>query len=127
MKEKVILDKKKFLAVIDNFDSIHEFEITELKNIPVLKVKPASLDDQIRARELSTSSFVKNMFGKGDKNIESFHPKTVFEIEIFNKCVTDPKFTMEEVIRISKKYPELINKVCAFALGIKPDFNSLED
>jgi hypothetical protein len=126
MKEKIVLNKEKFLSVINNFDSTQDFEITELKNIPILKVKSASLDDQIRARELSSSSFVKAMFEKNKKE-NNFHPKTVFEIDIFHKCVIEPEFTMEEVIKVSKKYPELINKVCAFALGIKPNFDSLED
>lgn len=127
MKEKIVLNKEKFLSVINNFDSTQDFEITELKNIPTLKVKSASLDDQIRARELASSSFVKAVFEKGGTSAESFHPKTVFEIDIFHKCVITPEFTMEEAIKVSKKYPELINKVCAFALGIKPNFDSLED
>lgn len=127
MKEKIILNKEKFLDIIDRFDSIRDFEIKELKNIPVLKVKSASLDDQIRAQELSTSSFVKSMFEKSEKEEESFHPKALFEIDIFHKCVIEPKFTMEEVIKVSKTYPELVNKVCTFALGIKPNFDSLED
>jgi len=127
MKEKVLLDKGKFLNIIDRFDSVQDFEITELKNIPVLKVKSASLDDQIRAQELSTSSFVKSMFEKSKENEKTFHPKALFEIDIFHKCVIEPEFTMEEVIKVSKSYPELVNKVCAFALGIKPNFDSLGD
>lgn len=127
MKEKVILNKEKFLDIIDRFDSVRDFEITELKGIPILKVKSASLDDQIRAQELSTSSFVKLMFEKGRENEKTFHSKTLFEIDVFHKCVIEPKFTMEEVIKVSKSYPELINKVCTFALGIKPNFDSLGD
>lgn len=127
MKEKIILNKEKFLGIIDRFDSVRDFEITELKNIPVLKVRSASLDDQIRAQELSTSSFIKSMFEKSGENEKTFHPKALFEIDIFHKCVIEPEFTMEEVIKVSKVYPELINKVCTFALGIKPNFDSLED
>lgn len=125
MKEKVILNKEKFLNIINEFDSVRDFEITELKNISILKVKSASLDDQIRAQELSISSITKNIFQKNEE--KTFHPKTLFEIDIFYRCIIEPKFTMEEVIRISKVCPELINKVCTFALGIKPGFDSLED
>lgn len=125
MKEKVILNKEKFLNIINEFDSVRDFEITELKNISILKVKSASLDDQIRAQELSISSITKNIFQKNEE--KTFHPKTLFEIDIFYRCIIEPKFTMEEVVRISKVCPELINKVCTFALGIKPGFDSLED
>lgn len=127
MKEKIILNKEKFLDIIDRFVSVRDFEITELKGVPVLKVKSASLDDQIRAQELSTSSFMKSMFEKSGDDEKTFHPKTLFEIDVFHKCVIEPEFTMEEVIKVSRKYPELINKVCTFALGIKPNFDSLED
>ena len=121
MKEKIVLNKKKFLDIIYNFNSIQTFEITELKGIPILKIKPASLNDQIKAQEL-LSVFIK----KEDlKNL--FHPKALFEIEIFHKCVIDPIFTIEEIVKISEVYPELINKVCTFALGIKPNFDSLEE
>lgn len=125
MKEKVILNKEKFLNIINEFDSVRDFEITELKNISILKIKSASLDDQIRAQELSISSITKNIFQKNEE--KTFHPKTLFEIDIFYRCIIEPKFTMEEVVRISKVCPELINKVCTFALGIKPGFDSLED
>lgn len=124
MKEKVILDKEKFLCMINNFDPVQDFEIKELKDIPILKVKNASLDDQIRAQELAESSFMKTMFDKSNKS--AFHPKVSFEMQIFCKCVLKPKFTMEEVIKISDVYPELINRVCTFALGIRPDLDSLE-
>lgn len=129
MKEKMLLDKKKFLDIIDNFDSVYEFEMKEFVgfvNIPVLRVKSASLDDHIKAQELSASSFMKSMLEKNKSDEKAFHPKTLFEIDIFHKCVIEPEFTMEEVIRISKICPELINKVCTFVLGIKPDFDSLE-
>ena len=84
MKEKILLDKEKFLQIIDAAKTVQDFPITELKGVPVLKVKSASLDDQIRAQELSKSSLISSLLPKNEDNPEedksSFHPKGFISI-----------------------------------------------
>jgi hypothetical protein len=38
---------------------------------------------------------------------------------IFERCVLQPKFKIEEVIELSETHPELVNDVAAFALGVE--------
>lgn len=103
------------------------------ENERILKVKGASLDDHIKCQELSTQQglLIKYVFDCFDKNIlvdqdkilelinsKKLNDKTLFEISLFEKNVIEPKFTTQEILTMSEKFPEFVNSVANFSLGI---------
>ena len=138
MAEKIVIDKKKILDDMENFEIVREFPVPEYSEdggeTPYFIVRMASLDDQIIARELSSRpiasllSVIKKA-KEGKPVVESdiidilkkpdMHEKTMMEINLFHRCVMNPKFTLEEAWNLSRKKPKLVNRVCAFVLGVE--------
>jgi hypothetical protein len=111
---------------------VPEFKL-EGEEIPHFKVKMATLDDQIQSRHLSEhptrllASVLKKVM-KGEKvDVKSLrediyrdvHPKTLLTCFIFQRCVLNPKFNIDQVIELSETHPDLVNNVATFALGVK--------
>lgn len=135
---KVLVEKAKLLEYIKDFEAVRELPVPELAKIlkvkdPILKVKGATLDDHIKARELSSGPMIMlgelfNMMQKGEspdlavlrKKLvnEGRHPKTNFELRIFHTCVVEPQFSMGEVVNLAEVMPGVVNRVVSFALGI---------
>src|SRR5210317_605982 len=132
-KEKVLIDKDKLMNFVGSFEKVHNFPVPELKKIlgkkTVFKVKGASLDDHIRANELASAVpiLLSHMVDKLEKNEpidnksfttmidkKEIHNSTFFEINLFHKCVIDPKLTISEILELSEVMPELINNVVTF-------------
>jgi hypothetical protein len=116
------------------FYSVPELKENGNKDIPVFKVKTASLDDQIKAHELSQAPnrlmirFMESMrdgkeidYAEFRKQLyyDDLHPKTVQACEIFQRCVLQPKFKINEVFKLSETHPDLVNDIAAFALGVE--------
>ena len=136
---KVLLDRIQLLKGLSDFKSEDEVPFPELEGlfgavkgeIPVLKIKGASLDDQITANlimQKARISAVKMIQNFGDKknlkhlNLDgitknsAMNEKTQLEISIFHRCVVQPSFSLEEVIWLSEKLPEIVNRVAQTAL-----------
>jgi hypothetical protein len=143
--EKVKVDKDKLFERVAEIDRIYDFPVKDMANedrIPILRVKKASLDDQIKAEATSSITTVLlrkilEQLEKGEKpDISTIHetinhpganPKTSFEIHLFQKCVVEPKFTIDEAVKLSETMPDLVNEVCAFALGLRPEIENNGD
>lgn len=137
-QKKEVLDRTKILEYVANFDDVRDFEVPELSELlgvenPILRVRGATLDDQIKARKLASGPMlllgeVLNTLQKGEqidvrilrKKIvyDGKHPDAEFEIRLFQQCVVEPHFTTAEVVRLSEVMPHIVNRVCTFALGI---------
>lgn len=141
MHSEIVLDKEQLFKKIQSFENIQEIECPELNGFMkggingnvILKVKSATLDDHIQARELATNNMflLKEVVDKirQDKKIDiqkilkivetkEPHSKTEFELQIFHRCVVEPTFDMEEARQLSEVMPTLINRVAKFALSI---------
>ena len=136
-QRRVIAKKDRIKKSIKEFDQIKFYPVPEFKKdgaIPSFKVKMASLDDQIKAHDLSQASnrlLIRLMasmkenqeidYAEFRKQIyyDDLHPKTIQACEIFQRCVLEPKFKMVEVMELSETHPELVNNVAAFALGVE--------
>jgi hypothetical protein len=136
-KPKVTVKKDFITKRIEEYDEIKWYPVPEFKmdgeEIPSFKVKMATLDDQIKANELSSAPnrlmirFLKLMREGQEIDYKEFrkqiyyddlHPKTVQACEIFQRCVIEPKFKIGEVLKLSETNPDLVNDVAAFALGV---------
>jgi len=138
MSESVVLDKAKIDQYIEKFQLIRKIDlpldVAKRLGGSFIKVRGASLDDHIKARELSSAPMillatVVDKAVKGEEididmlkgqiySGENLHPNTNFEIEIFASCVIEPKFTVAEVIKLSQVMPEFVNKVVNRCLEI---------
>lgn len=152
MKEKgkknlVILDKNKLQNFSGSIDTVKDYpvrkEFTKIlgyKNDEqvILKVKGASLDDQITCQNLAKKtpfilmhvlSLISNSekfdFEKLLEQIEDdrLNDNTIFELNLFERNVIDPKFTFKEVYEISEKIPEFVNEVVKFSLGLTDNYH----
>ena len=139
MGEKVKIDKDKLFKKVEGLDKIYDYPVKEMANgdnIPILRVKRASLDDRIRAETISSvpAILLKKILEDAEKGIApsvetikdtmnhpGVHEKTSYEIQLFHMCVIEPKFTIDECIKLSETMPNLVNEVCAFALGLRPE------
>lgn len=135
-QQKVVVDKELLMKKLDSFESIHDVEVPEFQKdgerIPIFKVRKASLDDQINARELSTKPVMAlgriAKAVKDGKQIDSefiqsvmlqrlpVNEKTLMEINLFSNNVLEPKFTVEDALKLSKSHPKLVNRICFFIL-----------
>jgi len=136
-QRRVIAKKDRIKKSIKEFGQIKFYPVPEFEKdgtIPNFKVKMASLDDQIKAHDLSQASnrlLIRLMtsmrenqeidYAEFRKQIyyDDLHPKTIQACEIFQRCVLDPKFKIEEVMEMSETHPELVNNIAAFALGVE--------
>lgn len=142
--QKVTIDPEKIVQYSKSFDGLLDIEFPELRELlgiaedemPVLKIKAASLNDQVRAQTLYEQSAivaVKMMewaaaqekpvdpvgFDKFSKELrEPMNAKTFLEISLFHRCVVEPEFTMRQAVRISEAMPEVINRVAIKALEL---------
>ena len=114
--------------------SVPQFSTKE-GEIPVFKVKSASLDDQLQATQLSSAptrvlmEIARNLKRGKDitlKEIQSgifdedqLNPKTIFQIHLFRKCLISPTFTYDEAFEFSETYPDLMNDICISILGVE--------
>lgn len=138
--KKVILDRTKLLKGLGDFDFDDEVYFPELtglfganKNeVPFLKIKAASLDDQIRAKDMIerariTAVSMLQDFGKKEileklnledesKKASALHEKTQLEVSLFHRCVVQPMFSLEEVVWLAERLPEVVNRVAKTAL-----------
>ena len=134
--KRVIAEKAIIAERVEQYDKIKFYPVPEFKkdgqDIPCFKVKMASLDDQIKALNLSNHANrltirLLELFKDGKpidyegfrKQIyyDDLHPKTIQTCELFQRCVMEPSFTIEEVYRLSETHPDLVNNVASFALG----------
>lgn len=136
---KVLLDRKKLLTGLSDFNFEDEVPFPELEGlfgsskgeIPVLRIKAASLDDQITANAIMEKARITavGMIEKfGQKEIleklnlnettkTSFmDDKTQLEISLFHRCVIQPMFSLEEVVWLAERLPEVVNRVATTAL-----------
>ena len=116
-----ILNREEIIKRIQGFKDTRDFPVEQMKGddgeIPIFKVRKASLNDQIEAREFSSSTFqlltkmMKKMKDGEDFDMSDIlhsmqnrdmNPKTDLEIRIFQRCVVEPKFTYDEVLDLSK-------------------------
>ncbi len=140
MAKEVILDKEVFTKAAEEFvleEKIYSPELSEFLNVPkencYIKIKGASLEDHIRARELSNASLRlltelsnsiegKQLIDPEEVKNRYFNPeiseKTALIQHIFHRCVIDPKFALEEVIKLSELIPEFVDKIAGEALEI---------
>lgn len=131
--KKVLLDKSVMYERIKQRIKLFDIPVPELSEsgIQVLRVKLASLDDQIKASELASAPFkaMLKMYratASGEtidganlvRNIitSALHPKSELIIGIFTRCVVEPSFTIDEAAALAEAYPELVNRVALFAL-----------
>lgn len=135
MSKRVLVTKNMVDKRVKTRLKIFDFPVPEFSNdgdIEYFRVRLASLDDQIKARHLASApiSAMIKMYQRivdgtnlskeelvKDIIISGLHPKTVLTMSIFIRCVIEPVFTPEEVIELSKTYPDLVNRVVLFALG----------
>jgi hypothetical protein len=137
-KKRVVARKSIIKRQMEGYKKVMDFPVPELKedgkeDIPIFKVKSATLDDQIKAQYLSLEPNrltlrILRMLKDGDGEkidtvefrkqlfFDDLHPQTIQVCEIFQRCVLEPKFTMGEVLEMSKTHPELVNNVATFAL-----------
>jgi hypothetical protein len=137
-QKRVIAKKSTITKAIKEFEKIKYYPVPEFKDgngevIPRFKVKMASLDDQVQSRHLVEHPSrvlvrVMKQVADGEKIdaeklkediYKDVHPKTLLTCFIFERCVLQPKFKIEEVIELSETHPELVNDVAAFALGVE--------
>lgn len=143
--QKVLINKKKLMRHARTFKGEVEVEFPELREfldvhdgrMPILKIKAATLDDQIRAQTLYEKAAVKavkiiegvrtkkldltNVVNATEMSEELWKPmndKTFLEISIFKRCVIKPRFTMREVVLLSESVPEVVNRVAHAALKL---------
>lgn len=144
-KKNVTLNKKKLKKYTESIDNIKDYEIRRdfskllgYKNKVVLKVRGASLDDQLTCQNLGKKTpviltHVLSLISKGkqidfEKLLEQIQEdklsdNTIFELNLFERNVIDPKFTFKEVYEISEKIPELINEVVCFILSLTDNYH----
>ena len=132
-QKEVLINKEALLNYTNSFEiyrDIHLPELSKILGVPEneckIKVKGASLDDHITAGDLSRLPF--QILQYVSKKIEEedyesirklneeelnkrFNQKTLFEIHLFKRCVIDPVFTVDEVMKLSEVLPEVVNKV----------------
>jgi len=138
---KVPLSNKRLMAYAKGFKKEEDVEFPELTGkmgfsddvTPVLKIKAASLDDQLRANTIAERASImgiqifeamqsgnfKKFTSIDELNKELREPtnqKTYLEVSLFHRCVVKPKFTMREAFLISAALPEVVNRVAAQAL-----------
>lgn len=135
-KKEVIAERVKERKLV-KFYPVPEFKMNG-KEITGFKVKMASLDDQLKARDLSEAPNrlvirLLKMIKENQENIseldlgefrkqlyyDDMHPKTIQTCEIFQRCVMEPSFEINEVFELSETHPDLVNNVAAFALGVE--------
>jgi len=141
--KRVLLSHKKIIDYSKNFKREEDVEFPELSGkmgfsedvIPVLKIRAASLDDQIRAQTLYEKvgvmalQMIEAIKNKDATKIISFeqmnkeimapiNEKSHLEILIFKRCVVQPKFTLKECVLISEVLPEVVNRVAKRALQL---------
>jgi len=135
--KKVIAKKDRITKTIKEHDKVKFYPVPEFSEngvIPNFKVKMASLDDQIKAHDLSLAPnrlLLRLMTMMRDNQeidyadfrkqlyFDDLHPKTIQACEIFQRCVLQPKFKLEEVMELAETNPELVNNIAAFALGVE--------
>lgn len=137
--QEVMLDKDLLMEKVKVFDlrrTIPVPELSEFLDVPKeecnLIVRGASLEDHIRAGDIGKGH--GQIFGKAlemlkeggtvipveiEKQMASLlSEKVAFDITIFQRCVEEPEFELQEVIKLSTVIPEVINKIAGVALGI---------
>lgn len=146
--KKVVLDADKIKSYVEEFKGTIDVEFPELRGIlnmsseemPVVTIKAASLDDQLRAQSIYEQTAIRALAlvewanGKDpnsdpiglEKMMEEIrqpmHHKSFLEISIFHRCVVNPEFTMRQSVKISEVLPEVVNRVATAAL----EMSSLE-
>ena len=141
-KPKRVIAKKDIITeAIKGYEKIRMCPVPEFKKegdkeVPHFKIKMASLDDQIYARQLSEHPhrvMVKflEMYRDNklnDLNYEEFrkaiyyddvNPKTIQICNIFQRCVLEPEFKISEVMELAETHPDLVNRIASFALGVE--------
>jgi len=137
--KRVVIDGSLVKRYAENLQKEYELEVPELGGIlnfdpgevPILKVRMASLDDHIKAQKLASApaqllyKIAEKINNGEDVTIddvittsEGIDPKTYFELELFCRCVIDPKFEMFDVIKISEALPDFINRVVSYIIGL---------
>lgn len=131
----VLIDKNAILDFVNNFQKEYEVEVPEWEEISngILLVRPAELDDHLIAKDYKLSSqmvveYAKKCKEEGTeiekeeldkiKEMTGISQKTMFEIIIFQRCVTRPLFSLVESLRLSKVYPAVVNRVARYALKL---------
>jgi hypothetical protein len=142
--KKVVISKQKLMTHVRKFDGLVDVEFPEMRDflqvkddtVPVLRIKAASLSDQVRAQTLYERAAIKAVklvecVTKGEPLTEvmdanemskqlndKINDKAFLEISVFKRCVVKPKFTLREAVLISEALPEVVNRVAHTALKL---------
>jgi hypothetical protein len=140
--ERISLDPNRLNDYAENFQGEEDVEFPEMRELlgvgedvmPVLRIKAASLDDQLRCQTLyeQVAIMAIKLLGKAEESAtkgfdfdwakmlkelqEPMNARTYLEISIFHRCVVEPKFSLRESVKISEAIPEVINRVAVKAL-----------
>ena len=145
MPGKEILNKDKLKKFTDSIDIVKDYEVRKefaialgYKDKVILKVKGASLDDQLTCQNLAKKTpfiltHVLGLINKGEQfdfeklleqiQEDKLNDNTIFELNLFERNVIKPKFTFKEVYEISEKIPEFVNEVVCFSLGLTDNYH----
>ena len=149
--KRVPLSYQRVIDYTKNFKSEADVEFPELRELfgysddemPVLKIKAASLDDHLRAQSLHERvailaiKMLEGVRKKDFKDVMNYDEmkkeltapvgeKAMLEVSIFHRCVLRPKFSLREAYLISQAFPEVINRVVVKALALS-SLESLQD
>ncbi len=139
-KQEIILNKEVFAKAVEGFvleEKIYAPELSGFLNVSkencYIKIKGASLEDHIRTREMSGAAMRmivelsnaiegKQLIDPEEVKRKYFNPevseKTTLILHIFHQCVMEPKFSFEEVLKLSELIPEFVDKIAGEALEI---------
>ncbi len=132
-ENRVLTDKNRLLKFIHNFQSEHEIEVSEWKHINngKIRIRGATLDDHHACQSTKTPIAMTAEYMlkcvKEDKEIDkevlkifqennSMNVNACFEVNLFQKCVVKPKFSLDEVVELSKVFPEVVNRIVKLCL-----------
>lgn len=142
-QRKVLINRQALLDYTENFQQFKDVPFPELEGkfgcekgtVPILKIKAASLDDQIRASNIAEKALVGGLkliqnLASRNKNVSigyeqlskelnaQINDKTHIEITLFHKCCVQPQFSLLEAVKISEALPAVINRVASTALQL---------
>ena len=139
-EKKVIVSAEKIKERLNTFKVIRYVPVPELKDedsdvIPNFKVRMASLDDQVQARELSSKPMriilnllkrarageeitTKTIYTAIEDISSRFNQKTLMEAVLLRRNVLDPKFKgIHEALKFCQTNPRVVNRVVTFILS----------
>jgi hypothetical protein len=140
-KKEMIVDKEVLSKALKSFElekKIYSPELSGILKMPeemcYVKIRGASLEDHIKARDLSGNSMrllseIIPLIKEKTKLVDledlkkryarlETSEKTVLILTIFHRCVLEPEFEYEEVVELSKKVPAFVDNIAHEALSM---------